>query len=41
MPSRSPVARRLAVVLALSGLATAACGARLSPTQRTAALSQG
>jgi hypothetical protein len=41
MPSRSPVALRLAAVLALGTLATTACGARLSPAQRTAALSQG
>lgn len=41
MPSRSPVALRLAAVLALGALATAACGARLTSAQRTAALSQG
>jgi hypothetical protein len=40
MSSRSPVALRFAAVLALGSLATAACGARLSPAQRTAALSQ-
>ena len=41
MPSRRPVALRLAAVLALSALATAACGARLTSSQRAAALSQG
>lgn len=41
MPSRSPVALRLAAVLAMGALATTACGARLTPDQRTAALSQG
>jgi hypothetical protein len=40
-PSRNPVALRLAAVLALGALATTACGARLTPVQRTAALSQG
>lgn len=32
---------RIAAVLAVGGLLTTACGARLSPSQRTAALSQG
>jgi hypothetical protein len=41
MPARHPVALRLVAVLALSALATTACGARLTPAQRTAALSQG
>ena len=40
-PSRSPLALRLAAVLAVGALATTACGARLTPAQRTAALSQG
>lgn len=34
------VPKRLAVALALASLTTAACGARLTPAQRTAALSQ-
>jgi len=41
MPSRRPAALRLAAVLALSVVATAACGARLTSQQRAAALSQG
>ncbi len=41
MLARSPLARPLVVVLAVSALATSACGARLTPDQRTAALSQG
>ncbi len=41
MPSRSPAARRLAAALAVGALVTTACGARLTPSQRTAALSQG
>ncbi|MCU1594690.1 MAG: hypothetical protein JWO12_2082 [Frankiales bacterium] len=40
-PFRRPVAHRLAAVLAVAALATTACGARLTPSQRTAALSQG
>jgi hypothetical protein len=41
MPSHRPVALRLAAVLAVGALATTACGARLTSSQRTAALSQG
>ena len=41
MPSRSPAAVRLAAVMAVGALVTTACGARLTPAQRSAALSQG
>ena len=41
MPLRHSAAHRLAAVLAVAALATTACGARLTPSQRTAALSQG
>ena len=41
MPARHPYALRIAAALALSALATSACGARLTPAQRNAALSQG
>ena len=41
MPARHPFALRLAAALALGALATSACGARLTPAQRTTALSQG
>lgn len=40
MPARRPIAFRLAAVLAVAALATTACGARLSPEQRNAALAQ-
>ncbi len=40
MLASRPAAVRLAAVVMLSGLASTACGARLSPSQRTTALSQ-
>ncbi len=40
MPARHPYAVRIAAALALSTLATSACGARLTPEERTSAISQ-
>jgi hypothetical protein len=40
MPARRHVVFRLATVLAIGAMATTACGARLSPSQRNAALAQ-
>jgi hypothetical protein len=40
MPARRPIVVRLAALLAISALATSACGARLTPEQRRDALAQ-